>query len=247
MQWSKRHTTKRFNLLEILIATIVLVIMMGFLFQFVNSAQRLWSASNRSVSLFDTAQIVFDMMETDLKNAQVSDEPGREIPFYLKENDENLYLGLMSNYSSTKEPNPETPETLVGTFPVLYVFDNDKHTLSRCAVDMKEINTTNALQWFLFGMDTSENDYFADLYNNFYEANPEIFDIMATGVEKQDIETVPFISGYVNAKPQVLKITLTIYDASAVKILTDAGADSDVVEQKKAETVRTFSKIIFLR
>ena len=54
-----------FTLLEILVAVAVLVIMMGFLFQFVISAQRVWAASTARTYLADQANIVFQLMSED--------------------------------------------------------------------------------------------------------------------------------------------------------------------------------------
>lgn len=54
-----------FTLLEILVAVAVLVIMMGFLFQFVISAQRVWAASTARTYLADQANIVFQLMAED--------------------------------------------------------------------------------------------------------------------------------------------------------------------------------------
>lgn len=54
-----------FTLLEILVAVAVLVIMMGFLFQFVISAQRVWAASTARNYMTDQANVVFQMMAED--------------------------------------------------------------------------------------------------------------------------------------------------------------------------------------
>ena len=55
-----------FTLLEILVAVSVLVIMMGFLFQFVISAQRVWAASTARTYMADQAKAVFQLMGDDL-------------------------------------------------------------------------------------------------------------------------------------------------------------------------------------
>lgn len=55
-----------FTLLEILVAVAVLVIMMGFLFQFVISAQRVWAASTARTYMTDQANAVFQLMGEDL-------------------------------------------------------------------------------------------------------------------------------------------------------------------------------------
>ena len=78
--------SRAYTLVELLVAVAILVIMMGFLFQFVIGAQRIWSASEKKASAFDTAQIAMDVIETDLHNMQYAsddDAPGRTMPFYL--------------------------------------------------------------------------------------------------------------------------------------------------------------------
>ena len=60
-----------FTLLEILVAVSVLVIMMGFLFQFVISAQRVWAASTARTYMADQANAVFGLMAEDLSQIAV--------------------------------------------------------------------------------------------------------------------------------------------------------------------------------
>jgi len=57
-----------FTLVELMVAMAILVIMMGFLFQFVNGARRIWTASASTAEAFDDAQIVLQVMENDLKH-----------------------------------------------------------------------------------------------------------------------------------------------------------------------------------
>ncbi len=75
---------KAFTLVELMVAMAVLVIMMGFLFQFIISAQRLWSSSNADASVHTQAQIVFSMFENDLQNIIVKDDAGYGIPYLVR-------------------------------------------------------------------------------------------------------------------------------------------------------------------
>ena len=84
---NKNRTAKKraFTLVEIMVTMAILVVMMSFLFQYVIGAQRIFTSSNRQAVLFDDAQIVLGLMENDLQNMVVSNEPGKEIPmFYHK-------------------------------------------------------------------------------------------------------------------------------------------------------------------
>ena len=83
---NKNRTAKKraFTLVEIMVTMAILVVMMSFLFQYVIGAQRIFTSSNRQAVLFDDAQIVLGLMENDLQNMVVSNEPGREIPMFYE-------------------------------------------------------------------------------------------------------------------------------------------------------------------
>jgi hypothetical protein len=106
-------------------------------------------------------------------------------------------------------------------------------------------------QWFLFGMDTSVADFFRNLIKEdgspFKDDLDRFFDVIAEGVDKIQIEILPDVSGYSTDVPKVVKVSLTLYDAAAIQQLQSGDADDAVLEQKKIETARRFSKIIFLR
>ena len=63
-----------FTLLEILVAVSVLVIMMGFVFQFVISAQRMWAVSTARTYMADQANIIFQLMAEDFSQMITIDE-----------------------------------------------------------------------------------------------------------------------------------------------------------------------------
>ena len=75
--------TFKYTLTELLVAVAVLMLMMTFLMQFVIGSQRIWYASSSTTSLFDKAQVVFSILETDLKQSLFSNEKGETIPMYL--------------------------------------------------------------------------------------------------------------------------------------------------------------------
>jgi type II secretory pathway pseudopilin PulG len=257
-----KHTIKSFTLVEIMIAMAVLVIMMGFLFQFINSAQRLWSASTRTASVFETAQIVFDVMETDLKNAVFSDEPGREIPFYVRtltsthvpSNPEMVgkYCGMFSNFASSGTDNNNVEK--VGTYPVLFIFNATNKKIYRCAIDQDtytlndkdETKVTDIPNWYLFGSGFTK-DFFLEFVKTFFGSNIDKVDELAAGVE--DMEITPLFSddettnsfGFAKVRPEAVKITLTLYDSAADKL------EEAAKEMRVDETKRVFSKIVYMQ
>ena len=254
-----KHKVNLFTLVEIMIAMAVLVIMMGFLFQFINSAQKLWSSSTRTSSVFETAQIVFDVIETDLKNAQFSSEPGKEIPFYVRtlatadvpnENTKMVgkYCGMFSNFSSTGTSDTEK----VGTYPVLFFFNATDKKIYRCAIDQDKYTladgteVTGISNWYLFGSGFTQ-DFFAAFVDNCFDSNIDTIDELAAGVE--DIEIEPLFPagetlnsfGFATVRPEAVKITLTLYDSEADKL--ESAAKTVRIE----ETKRVFSKIVYMQ
>ncbi len=63
------HKIYRYTLIEILVAVAVLLVMMGFLFRFVISAQNLWTASNSRMNQYEQMQTVFDLLNEDFNRA----------------------------------------------------------------------------------------------------------------------------------------------------------------------------------
>ncbi len=238
MRKTAHNQTGHFTMLEILVATVVLVIMMGFLFQFINSAQKIWSASESISEIFDQAQLVFNMLEKDLQNLHfVSDQdyPGHAIPMGVINDEDGHRFFLVTAVSSLNEEN-------IGTHLVMYVWeDAPAAELSRNVLEVEN-------SFFFYGCDPLEN--LQSLNTNL--SVPLEREVIAAGVHSFSIVPLPedcfdFDGGYFTSCPKVVKVSLTLYDAAAVRQLQRAGADDIVLNNKKSETARRFSKIIFLR
>lgn len=67
----KHQTEHFFSLIELLVAVAVLVILMGFLFQFTGSAQKLWSSNTARTEMSSQAEVVFDVLQKDLEKMYV--------------------------------------------------------------------------------------------------------------------------------------------------------------------------------
>ena len=137
---NKNRTAKKraFTLVEIMVTMAILVVMMSFLFQYVIGAQRIFTSSNRQAVLFDDAQIVLGLMENDLQNMVVSNEPGREIPMFYEKGtfSSKTYhiLMMVTSGESTKLDNSEE-ETLVGYYLVIYCYCEEDEKLYRVAIE----------------------------------------------------------------------------------------------------------------
>ena len=241
------NQTGHFTMLEILVATVVLVIMMGFLFQFINSTQKIWSASESTSEIFDQAQLVFNMLGKDLQNLHfVSDQdyPGHAIPMGVINTEDEHRFFLVTAVSSLNEEN-------IGTHLVMYVWQNESdESTSESELSRNVLEEENS--FFFYGCDPAEAENSQDLTSNL--PVPSEREVIATGVQSLNIVPLPegcFDSdgGYFTSCPKVVKVSLTLYDAAAVRQLQRSGVefDNDTLDQKKSETARRFSKIIFLR
>lgn len=63
-----------FTLIEILVAVAVLVIMMGFLFQFTTGAQRVWSANTARTEMSAQADAIFSLIKEDLEHIYIVED-----------------------------------------------------------------------------------------------------------------------------------------------------------------------------
>lgn len=251
--------TRAYTLVELLVAVAILVLMMGFLFEFIIGAQRIWSASEKKANAFDTAQVALDVIETDLHNMRYLDEAGRRLPFYIKKNDNVTVLAFYADYTSS---NPGAGSLNVGTYPVIYYYTNN--SLYRIALDgnvhfkaelktsvPRTIHMTNL--WYLYGSDKNSNDYFGKFldfaFENgtaFSESNLDQFDMLGENITSFDVVALfstnaentscnNSISGgyYSQSSPVVMKLQLKV----------DNNSDKNM---ESAETTNSFTKVIFL-
>lgn len=63
-----------FTLVEILVAVAILVIMMGFLFQFTGAAQKVWSANTARTEMSAQADAIFSLLAEDLEHIYIVEE-----------------------------------------------------------------------------------------------------------------------------------------------------------------------------
>ncbi len=251
------HKTRRYTLVEILVAMAILVIMMSFLFQFVIGAQRIWSASTRTSSVFEQAQVVLELLENDLQNSLVVDEkenPGGSIPLLFRRDTSTGNLNDLYVFTSTDA----TANTDVGYFSVYYTLINK--VLYRYVVDNDiPVGSYTFTPHFVYGFNpiehASQATEFVSTVLPAIVSNAEQNEV-ARGIESLKIE-LPSDSAndFVEAsglfsfrkKPRVIRLTMSMFDSASVKALEDAGASATIVDEKKTETMRTFTKIVFLQ
>ncbi|MBR5079571.1 MAG: type II secretion system protein [Victivallales bacterium] len=256
---NKNRTAKKraFTLVEIMVTMAILVVMMSFLFQYVIGAQRIFTSSNRQAVLFDDAQIVLGLMENDLQNMVVSNEPGKEIPmFYHKGtyDSKTYHILMMVTSGESSKLSSSDEETLVGYYLVVYCYSEDDEKLYRVAIDNKHAlgPTLNLKPWDFYGLDfigdatTSEKQAIIAKYasgmvtkmTSDYEIMDAVSAFKIIPLNSDDFDST---SHFAKVRPDAIKIELTLYDAEKVpKELPE-----DRQKELKAENSRLFSKVIF--
>ena len=227
------HKSRHFSLIELMIAMAILVIMMGFLFQFTISAQRLWSASNNNDVLFEQAQLCFDLIEKDLKAAIVQDEtsnPGRGIPYYINTaaldgtSAEQLLFMITQTDSNQAVGDPNLGSQ---AYPVVYYTDAAKNLYRRVLDSV--INSTNPLH--CYGMSAANfTTWRSSLTTDFLSEETQYRICENIASVDLDLHSSTTIDAF--HMPEVVKITL---------VLTDPA-----VKDPNETSTRIFSKTIFL-
>lgn len=223
---------KSFTLIELMIAMAILIIMMGFLFQFLNSTQKLWSASNQSDIIFEQAQTFFEYLEKDLKGAIVQDEktnPGRGIPYWISANpieievDENTSDKLLVILTQTPGSNIANKDTASAAYLVAYFIDSGK--LNRRIFDYVQSSPSSKNPLYFFGDSTP------DITSWSYSSNETAY-MLCENISslKMDFYSTHSINAY--NLPQAIKITLELTDPS--------------IQDTNEINIRVFSKVIFL-
>ena len=250
-----------FTLVELMVAMAILVIMMGFLFEFVIGAQRIWSASSRKTSLFETAQIVFSLFEQDFQNAIITDEPGRSIPCFVhKAGQSSSNYPIGSGYeevfcwfvSQSEELSTQKDVDKIGACPILYFFIREEgskpvYSLYRVPIDKDTIVSQSIDCFDYIEADKTKiiNNYYTPIKNNRISKNLEK---LADNVVDFNIE---FVNDAASSLPRIARITLTLFSPQEIKnyyerVETGNLSASSAREAEILLHSNTFSKILFL-
>ena len=251
----KKHA---FTLVEIMVTMAILVVMMSFLFQYVIGAQRIFTSSNRQAVLFDDAQIVLGLLETDLQNMVVSNEPGHEIPMFYDKgtyNGKTYHILMMVTANESTKLSSSDEKTLVGYYLVIYCYSEDEEKLYRVAIDNEDaLDISNLEPWDFYGLDyvggtsSPTNSDRSDLISRYainmvkkMTSDYEVIDaVSAFRIIPLDADKFTSLH-FAKVRPDAIKIELTLYDAEKVpKELPE-----DRQKELKKENSRLFSKVIF--
>ena len=251
----KRH----FTLVELMVAMGVLVIMMGFLFQFTIGAQRIWNASSKQTTAFSSAQVLMDVLNDDLMNMRYSNEEGETRPFYLHKDGNDVFMAFYAEFTPSTGILASKKESQVGTYPVIYFFDNENQKIHRCALDRdtyilsngskKELKNPNPTPeqclWRLCGADfSSDVDYFTQL-KNFILTSTEslkLFDVLADNLQNFEVKVFSNDSDFNPASGTIANHYVKVKPI-AIKVQFELESD---INAKGEGTKYSFHKVLFL-
>ncbi|MGN0867554.1 MAG: type II secretion system protein J [Oligosphaeraceae bacterium] len=122
-----------FTLIEVLAAVAVLVIMMGFIFQFTSSAQKLWASNTGRTEMSAQADAVFSILQEDLEHLYVvgpEEDLDAQAGWYILHSDgstSSLFSGMAARPLEdfcffTQDIAPQSPATQAIIYPVRYHF-----------------------------------------------------------------------------------------------------------------------------
>jgi len=249
--------TRAYTLVELLAAMGVLTIMMGFLFKFVNTAQRAWSLSESNTRLYQNAQIALDLFTHDLRAAVASNLQGAEIPFWINPNYTTFdVVDGTDNYDDWDE---QDAVCFVSTIEASNGDAETRMVEVRYALFTDETDTDADHQAQLYWLrrsltsdrTTSGVDAEWDFYGVRHDADPTLDDDwidgrdrhhIVDGVETFSVQAYPPVTGTQNVLPGAVLVTLTLVDPEATK----TNLPEALRESIRNKSRRTFTKIVFL-
>jgi|GEM_PF-4336295 len=258
------HRLHRFTLVEIMVTLAIIVVMMGFLFHFVIGAQRIWSATSKGSEMFEEAQIILQVLESDLKGMVcelAEDNPSGAFPvtFTRSASDELQELFFMSSQSAVNVDGLTTDEEKltprVGVFPVYYKLvsvtgsGNPPFKLYRGVFD-RAFGTTDP--FFAVGIENKANlgtelqAYLQAADNDNDGSKSKIYDVLSENIETLKVKFYPEevgTNGFLEIAPISAKIELKLRQSQSEAERKAAELNP---EKEKDVSKRVFSKIVFL-
>ncbi|MBP5671076.1 MAG: prepilin-type N-terminal cleavage/methylation domain-containing protein [Victivallales bacterium] len=258
----KRH--RAFTLVEIMVTMAILVVMMGFLFQFVLGAQRIWSATAKDTEMFEQAQIIFNVMESDLKNmiCEVPDEnPDGGMQVYLDTEDAGdgddgyrlVKMCFMTSYASEaeeKNDNSEIDNNLTkrtGVYPVCYQLvsipgsDNPPFRLYRYNFDrIVKKNGTSGTELNPFFAYAADSSSFGDDLKDYQKGallgdeKDELRELISEEIETLKVQVFP------------KKMDGNLLTKKPISVKLTVKLRQKEQNSQKTPEMRTFTKIVFV-
>jgi type II secretory pathway pseudopilin PulG len=188
-----------FTLVEMLASMAILVILMGFLFQFLSSAQRAWSLIETNTRIYENARVALDLITRDLQCAVASDTEDEEIPFYYA-------TGQPTFVSATPLPYDNPDSRLC---EITYSFNPTDNDLERQCIS--DANASN--KW---------GDFFSLAATDWHDNGTVDKEKVINGVEAMTITCYQGTSEMADTTnftvlPDYALVSLTLYDPKTVE------------------------------
>ena len=209
------------------VAMAVLVILMLLLFQFLAGSQRAWRLSQRNTRIYENARVALELVQREMKMAVASSESGQEIPFYA--GDPCVFVAATDLSSSS---------AVSRLAEVTYYLDGN--SLYRRAIEFGESDCD-------FYGQTAADDTWAGVSPVPASTDGEQ---VIRGVEEFEIDCfnydagnnpVLIPAGTINQLPDFVQVSVTLFDEKLLDM------PAEVLSANKDQTLRTFTKIIFLK
>ena len=230
---------RRFSLVELMVATAILLILMTILFQIVGTMMKGWQVNQSSGRVYERAQLLFDQLNRDFTSAMAGTQGGRDIDICWKGSgfslnneipDPGQELKNASVHLVSFNPNDPTGEPV----EVHYRLDTEKRRLMR-----NEVTREDGDAW-----DFIAKPYSAGAADSCWCTHPD-----STGRD------FPFADGVCefNVKvsrhnphqlPDLVLVTLTLVDPDEVP-RKDLNGDA-TLDWHDCASKRTFSRLFFL-
>ncbi len=229
------HPGRPFTLIEVLAAMLVLLIMMGVLFQFLGSAQRVWSLTDTNTRIHENARVLFDIITRDLQSVVASGEAGREIPFYVGDSDGDTNAPLLAFVSAVGPASGVHSRLCEIHYDCYSSGGEDKwHYWFRRARTCDRLGSDADTMWDFYG-DTASTDW-VDSRQSFQRVVDGVAEIK---VEHFGLPTPAPSPPVFTTLPKAVRVTVSLFDPKL--------ATSQASEAARKRTMRTFTKTIFLR
>jgi len=246
----------RFTLIELLVAMAVLVVLMTILFQFLSQVQKAWTIGTANTRMYESARVVFDVLERDLQCAVASSEKDAEIPFYLWDQDTTSWdqgdlkdQRLLSFVARVDPPgsNEEANANLCEIQYQLYTGPlaaqaKHRYYLRRAVVcDLTPAGVANS-DWDFYGYwDPATANWAKSVDDTDIHRLVGGVSAVSFTCYKAGGGTIAAGDPGVRELPRAVLVSITLFDE---KLRDMPGLTGD---EKRQETERTFTKMIYLR
>ena len=217
-----------FTLVELMVAMAILLLMMGFLFEFVIGAQRTWNASTGKTALFEQSQIVFEYLGKDLNNIRYKSITDEDIYFFKNA----TTLGFISEIKG--DP-----------IPVIYHYDATSKNLYR--LEMPVDQYPNAYAYMMTNAQAS--NFISNFTDSTHQAPTWSSLIpLADNIHSLTISALPNnTNGYTSGDdfPQLVRIKMVLIDRTHLDDEAYNQIKND--DDKLAPYLHTFTKLFVIK